>query len=349
MRDAISLLDQLSSTGERITLALAQSVLGTATNQVVIELVDAIQTRQAGQGMDCIRRALDSGSDPRQFARQVVEYLRSLLLVKLGNAAQVDATPEMRVQIARHAEGFTLAALIEAIRLFNTAATDTRGGWQPSLMLELALAEAIEAPEGQIAQVYVPVPAPAPVPIPTPSPAQPVEPPRQVTPVPPAQGPTPSPVQTPSQPPAQQKTPAQPATQAKPPAPHSAQPQAAPPKPGSTPSLNDITQNWSRIRTVVKKKRSQTEALLNSCKPLAIKDGVLILGFQTEVLKEKMETGDNLAITRAAIAQLLGADMAVRAIVMTAKGGQLPNDLDVDGEGMVGTALNLGAEIVHKE
>ncbi|MDL1926482.1 DNA polymerase III subunit gamma/tau, partial [Anaerolineae bacterium AMX1] len=39
MRDAISLLDQLSSTGERITLDLAQTVLGTATSQTVLDLV----------------------------------------------------------------------------------------------------------------------------------------------------------------------------------------------------------------------------------------------------------------------------------------------------------------------
>jgi DNA polymerase-3 subunit gamma/tau len=39
MRDAISLLDQLSSTGTKITLALAQSVLGTATNQTVLDVI----------------------------------------------------------------------------------------------------------------------------------------------------------------------------------------------------------------------------------------------------------------------------------------------------------------------
>src|SRR5512143_3760208 len=42
MRDAQSLLDQLSSSGERVTLALAQTVLGTATSQTVIELAQSI-------------------------------------------------------------------------------------------------------------------------------------------------------------------------------------------------------------------------------------------------------------------------------------------------------------------
>ncbi len=43
MRDAISLLDQLSSTADRITLALAQTVLGTATSQTVLEVISSIK------------------------------------------------------------------------------------------------------------------------------------------------------------------------------------------------------------------------------------------------------------------------------------------------------------------
>ncbi len=45
MRDAISLLDQLASTGEMITLELAQSVLGTATVQSIFEIVASVIDR----------------------------------------------------------------------------------------------------------------------------------------------------------------------------------------------------------------------------------------------------------------------------------------------------------------
>ena len=40
MRDAISLLDQMASTGQEITLGLTQTVLGTATSQTVIDLIE---------------------------------------------------------------------------------------------------------------------------------------------------------------------------------------------------------------------------------------------------------------------------------------------------------------------
>jgi DNA polymerase-3 subunit gamma/tau len=355
MRDAISLLDQLSSTGLDITVDLAQSVLGTATSQVVIELVSAVQAAQPAAGLDCIHQALDSGTDPRQFARQVVEYLRSVLLVKMGNAQQVDAGKETMVQVARHAAAFSTPALLEAIRLFNNAANEARGGWQPSLPLELALAEAIEAP----AQPDAPAPAPAQA-------AHPAQP-NPSTPRPAPAWPAPS---TPAAPAPAQPTPGKSTPEkSAPPRPEPARSEPArsepaavsqPPEPvepseeaalASTVSvsLNDITHNWPRLLALVRKKSPPTQGLLNSCKPLAIKDGALILGFSTDVLKQKMEAGDSAQIVVAAIAHLLGAELPVRCVVIANRTGQLPSDMDVEGDGMVGTALNLGAEIVHKE
>ena len=143
MRDAISLLDQLASAGKSITLQLAQDVLGTATSQAVLDVIEAMLKHQSAQGLEAIHRSLDSGSDPRQFARQIVDYLRSLLLVAMGNAAQVEATPELRTQMARHAQALTLAELLRIIQAFNQAAMETRSSWQPALPLEMAFVEAI--------------------------------------------------------------------------------------------------------------------------------------------------------------------------------------------------------------
>ncbi len=85
LRDAISLLDQLASGGGAITLELARSLLGTATSQTVLELLGAILEKDTARGLDLIYTTLDAGADPRQFARQVVDYLRTLLLIRMGN------------------------------------------------------------------------------------------------------------------------------------------------------------------------------------------------------------------------------------------------------------------------
>ncbi|MFM8369093.1 MAG: DNA polymerase III subunit gamma/tau [Chloroflexota bacterium] len=146
MRDAQSLLDQLASTGARITLNIAQQVLGTATSQTVLDVINSILDHQPARGLETIHKALDSGADPRSLARQLVEYLRGLMLIQMGNAEQVEATREVKAQMEAHANAFSTSDVLRMMKIFNSAATDLRGGWQPSLSLELALAEVIDAP-----------------------------------------------------------------------------------------------------------------------------------------------------------------------------------------------------------
>ncbi|MGD0003112.1 MAG: DNA polymerase III subunit gamma/tau [Anaerolineaceae bacterium] len=346
MRDAISLLDQLTSTGEAVTLQNAQTVLGTATSQLVVDLVDAILQRQASGGLNAIHQALDSGTDPRQFARQVVEYLRGLLLMRLSNADQVDATAELRALMAQQAQAFDLPRLLGAVRLFNSAASEGRSGWQPSLPLELALADSIEGK-------FLPTTQPS------------LNPPSVSQGVPVKAAELPEPVHKPDHseektiPPASNPKSARPEGISNSPTPSKpATGDSAPPSSPSTPAqepasdasatLNRIGQNWPRVRMAVKKLRPSTEALLNSCKLLGMKNGALVLGFQGEIVKSKMETPENLELTRQAIASVTGASVSLICVVSN-KAGTASNDLDIDRDGMVGTALNLGGQIVHKE
>jgi len=146
MRDAQSLLDQLASTGTKITLALAQTVLGTATSQTVLDIIASVLDHEPAHGLETIHRALDSGADPRSLARQIVEYMRGLMLIQMGNIDQVEATRDVKQQMDSHAKSFTSTEVLRMIKIFNSAATDLRGGWQPSLSLELALAEVLDTP-----------------------------------------------------------------------------------------------------------------------------------------------------------------------------------------------------------
>jgi DNA polymerase III subunit gamma/tau len=152
MRDAQSLLDQLASTGTTITLALAQTVLGTATSKTVLDVMTSILDRQPAHGLETIHRALDSGADPRSLSRQIVEYLRGLMLIQMGNIDQVEATREVKAQMDAHAKAFSTTDVLRMMKIFNNAATDLRGGWQPSLSIELALAEVMDAPAESHAQ-----------------------------------------------------------------------------------------------------------------------------------------------------------------------------------------------------
>ncbi|MGQ0601863.1 MAG: DNA polymerase III subunit gamma/tau, partial [Anaerolineales bacterium] len=86
LRDAISLLDQLVSADNVVTLAQTQALLGTAVSQTVQELSSALAANDTAVGVNLINTVIDGGIDPRQLARQMVEYLRALMLIRLGNA-----------------------------------------------------------------------------------------------------------------------------------------------------------------------------------------------------------------------------------------------------------------------
>ncbi|MEP7288271.1 MAG: DNA polymerase III subunit gamma/tau [Chloroflexota bacterium] len=154
VRDSISLLDQLiSDPNQRITLEMAEQVLGTASNRAVGKLVQAIIDDDVSTGLDLLNQAIDEGADPSQFGKQIVEYLRNVLLVQNGGPSLVDASDEQRATFQQHAGAIGRAALVRAIRAFNTAVVEGKGGWQPQLPLELALVESTRPIHEDVAPV----------------------------------------------------------------------------------------------------------------------------------------------------------------------------------------------------
>jgi len=148
VRDSISLLDQtVADPGEHITLAVAEQALGAAGRRAVGALVEALLAGDVPGGLEIIHAAVDGGADPRQFARQVVDHLRNVLLTQTGGEAIVDDTTEALQTYARQAAQISRAALLRTIRLFNEATQDRSSDWQPQLPLEMALLESLTAPE----------------------------------------------------------------------------------------------------------------------------------------------------------------------------------------------------------
>ncbi len=341
LRDAISLFDQLASTGQAITLEMAQDVLGTAASQAVLDLISALASGQPAAGLDAIHATLDAGSDPRQFARQIVDYVRSLLLIQSGNSESVDATAEVRAQMARHASHFSRPELLRALRLFNEVAVETRPVWQPALPLELAYLQALE-PLETASDSGLPGQAP-----PQPNPSQKAslnsrEKSKAPGGSPPARAgsvqETQSQGEEPPEPVADGST-------------AGAGGEAAPTVRGAAPAnANDqlfhtVCENWRQVVHQVGLVSKQTQALLNSCKPYGVKDGVLFLGFNGDFAKTKMEKGDNVQVTCQVLSQLIGKEVPVRCFIASGGKGSLPPEVESDG--MVATALrDLGAEVV---
>jgi DNA polymerase-3 subunit gamma/tau len=148
MRDAISLLDQLTAySSETITLEVVRNVLGAVASQSVTALVDALLDQNVAGGLDIINQLVGDGVDPRQFAHEIVEYLRSLMLVKLGDGANLLNLPEeMLTTMQSQSAGTESSAIVRATTLFNNALVDIKSGLLdiPQLPLELAFVEAVK-------------------------------------------------------------------------------------------------------------------------------------------------------------------------------------------------------------
>jgi DNA polymerase-3 subunit gamma/tau len=94
---------------------------------------------------------------------------------------------------------------------------------------------------------------------------------------------------------------------------------------------------------MIKPQSLSLDGLLNSCRLLEIKNSVLIIGFESDFLRSKMDTAEQIDITRKAIAKVCGSELSIKCVVTNAKQSPPP---DVKADGMVAAALKAGGEIV---
>jgi DNA polymerase-3 subunit gamma/tau len=164
-RDAIGLLDQLTAYGDEvITVERLHAVLGMGDAHMVHELAACMIEHDIGRGLDVIDRVLGQGADMRQFALQVVEYLRALLLLRVaGGANLLDIDAQTLSALGSLVDQVSVRDLVRWIKLLNQAQMDLRGSDQSQIGLELAFVEAAlmeESPPGASA-ASAPVPAAA--------------------------------------------------------------------------------------------------------------------------------------------------------------------------------------------
>jgi len=299
----------LASAGSTITLQLAQDILGTATSQAVLEVIDALVNRQSTPGLEAIHRSLDAGADPRQFARQIIDYLRSLLLVAVGNAAQVDATAEVRAQMARHAQALPISEILRMIQAFNLAATETRSSWQPALPLEIAFIEAISVKEAAVEQKSTLISTPLPAVSTPPSKGKPAD-----------------------QPAAARDMRAE-------------SPGSGDVSSEDAVTYQRLDQSWNLVLAQLKSQNSSLSALVNSAKSRALKGNTLTLGMSAEVLRTRLEDPANIEMLQKVLKQVMGKELYVQVVISSATKSTPPSE--VDNDGMVASALrDLGGEIV---
>ena len=331
LRDAENLLEQIYTYyGADVSLPQVQEMLGMAGDERARELVKYISQKDIGAGLKCIGRAAEDGIDLKQIDREVVSYLRELLLLKSGLDKDSGLTAEEMAELKTLAGTATLEHILRAVKLFGqiegTLDNDS------TLPLELALVDACIEPviikqaertESEPGRARVNAPAPAPS---APRPAVNTAPPATARPASSVQAAAPH--QTAA------RTTAHPGEPPKEPAKVSALQGAGSP-------LEQLKNNWALIIQQVPDavKRSAAVAMLRSAgiKPIAIEGEAVVLSFKYPYHKEKIEELENRKIVAGLISQFLGHSCQIKCIY------------EPEENHLVREAQKLGAQIIEVE
>ncbi len=85
MRDAQSLLDQvIAFSGKQVTPGSVESVLGIVGQSALESFVDRLIAQDAGGLIDQVQEIANTGKDLNTFCRDLVEYIRNLLMVQVA-------------------------------------------------------------------------------------------------------------------------------------------------------------------------------------------------------------------------------------------------------------------------
>jgi len=140
LRDAYNLLEQLTTFyGKDIQLGQLQQMLGMTGDRRVREIVQYISKNDLSGGMATLNNVNSDGLDLHQFNRELVEYLRNLLLAKTGAFEAIELAPEDIAELKELAGSTSLSQVLNAIKLFGQIQLGNQD--TSTLPMELALVE----------------------------------------------------------------------------------------------------------------------------------------------------------------------------------------------------------------
>ena len=146
-RDGLSLLDQVINYADgEITADLTEQVLGLTGVRTTSKFLGLLIQNDAQSAVNFIGDLLYSGKDLYQFGKDFLEYLRKLLLVKVGAKTEFGFSEEFQKKIGEQAQNLPLDRITKIIQIFQKAESEAKWAAIQSLPLELAAVEACDVP-----------------------------------------------------------------------------------------------------------------------------------------------------------------------------------------------------------
>ena len=321
VRDALSLLDQAASfAGQTINVGHLQDMLGLSEQALVLAMADALLDGDLAAALTTLQTVSDRGADLREFGRQLVGFLRALLLAHSGvtTPAGLSLSQEEQEAVRARSRRADLPALVRWLRLFTEADQGLRSTTvQPQLPLELAAVQALVAVSDAAPPAADSPASPAAQPAATTAAAAPA---RRVA----------EPDSTRSEtaaPPAAAAAPRAPAASPRdqaPPAPQVAAPSPAPAAPPSAEpaapaeaeplSVAAVEARWPAMLELLGRRRKVT-ALLRDARVAAVQADAVTLEFDYAFHAEQVEKPENRLVTEKALQRVFGRPLRARVVV----------------------------------
>ena len=329
LRDAENILEQLVvGVGGTIDEDAVRAALGIGGREQMRALAHAALERDLGKGLAALEEVAGEGFDLTQFHRELLSYLRGLMLLKAEAASADDLSAEEQEEAGPLLAAAGLDRIVGVLRAFGAA--DLRDAAALTLPLELALVETVTGPQVPAAPAAPERAAPQ-----QPQPSRP--PPRPAAPAPRAPAAA-APNATDRRPPPAQR----PAAPARAPAP----PPAPAADPGSDAArLATLERRWRDVVAASKGTgRIKIDAVLRSgSRPISVEDGTVVIGFThqkfVDMLREELDNPASRKALEEAVASVLGSRHKVQCVLQS----QRPKSA---GGHLVRAAQEAGARLV---
>jgi DNA polymerase-3 subunit gamma/tau len=148
LRDALSLLDTAIAYGNgRLEAATVAGLLGATAPEVVHAFCAGLLARDTVGALEAVDRAARDGEDLGAFARDAIELLRRVLVLKAAPTAQLaDLTTTEANALRKLGEAGSLDEILYVLRAFLDADAQMRESPHPRVELEIAAVRATRRP-----------------------------------------------------------------------------------------------------------------------------------------------------------------------------------------------------------
>lgn len=143
-RDGIKFLDQLSSTGEKITVESLQKSLKSSNIEIILAITQSLSKKDTTFGLSQLIKQVELGVDIKELTLSLMDALRSLVFIKNELGEQLvkpNLAEDDYQQLEKVSSNFSNKDLVQALNILQNALEKLKFASIPSLPLELAMVE----------------------------------------------------------------------------------------------------------------------------------------------------------------------------------------------------------------